>query len=68
MDHKTHLSYSHDRKWILINQGCPLCDYKKTYDEVMQVVKYYKITLPNETWNSDKAQFESTETILKSGV
>ena len=51
MEHKTHLSFSNERNWILIHQGSPLCDYKKTYDEVMQVVKYYKITLPDVTWN-----------------
>jgi hypothetical protein len=68
MEHKTHLSFSTERNWILIHQGSPLCDYKKTYDEVMQVVKYYKITLPNETWNSDKSQFESTAKILELGA
>jgi hypothetical protein len=63
MDHKTHLSYSNDRKWILIHQGSPLCDYKKTYDEVMLVVKYYKITLPDCTWNGDRGDWVITSTI-----
>jgi hypothetical protein len=64
----THLSFSNDTKWILINQGSPLCDYKKTYDEVMQVVKYYKITLPDVTWNGDMAEWVTTATILEIGA
>jgi hypothetical protein len=63
MDYKTHLSYSNDRKWILMHQGSPLCDYKKTYDDVMQVVKHYKITLPDVTWNGDRAEWVTTATI-----
>ena len=63
MDHKTHLSYSIDRKWILMHDGSPLCDYKKTYDEVMLVVKHYKITLPDCTWNGDRGEWVITSTI-----
>jgi hypothetical protein len=68
MDHKTHLSFSNDRNWILIHQGSPLCDYKKTYDEVMQVVKYYKITLPDVTWNGDRFEWVTTSTIVETGA
>jgi len=63
MDHKTHLSYSNDRKWILMHHGSPLCDYKKTYEEVMLVVKHYKITLPDCTWNGDRGEWVITSTI-----
>lgn len=67
-NHNTHLSFSNDTKWILINQGAPLCDYKKTYAEVMQVVEYYKITLPDVTWNGDRAEWVTTATILEAGA
>ena len=63
MDYKTHLSYSNDRKWILMHQGSPLCDYKKNYDDVMQVVKHFKITLPDVTWNGDWGEWVTTATI-----
>ena len=60
---KTHLSYSKNG-WILIHQGSPLCDYKKTKAEVMEVVKFYKITtLPDCTWNGDRGEFVVTDTI-----
>lgn len=59
---KTHLSYSQNG-WALIHQGLPLCDYKKTKTEVMAVVKFYKITLPDCTWNGDSGEFVITETI-----
>ena len=59
---KTHLSYS-SNGWILIHQGSPLCDYKKTKVEVLEVVKFYKITLPDSTWNGDRGEFVITETI-----
>jgi hypothetical protein len=59
---KTHLSYS-ERGWILIHQGLPLCDYKKTKAEVLKVVDFYKITLPDCTWNGDRGEFVVTETI-----
>jgi len=47
----------------LINQGSPLCDYKKTKAEVMQVVQFFKITLPDCTWNGDRGEFVVTDTI-----
>jgi hypothetical protein len=62
-DHKSYLSYSAERNWILINQGSPLCDYKKTYDEVMLAVKQYGIKLPDVSWDADNAQWEKTEVI-----
>jgi len=46
-----------------MHQGLPLCDYKKNYDDVMQVVKHYKITLPDVTWNGDRAEWVTTTTI-----
>jgi len=59
---KPHLSYS-ERGWILIYQGSPLCDYKKTKEEVMAVVKFFKITLPDCTWNGDRSEWVITNTI-----
>jgi hypothetical protein len=67
MDHKIHLSFS-DNGWSLINQGSPLCDYKKTYFEVMQVVQFYKITLPDVTGNGNRCEWVTTATILESGA
>ena len=61
-DHKAHLSFS-ERGWILMYQGSPLCDYKATHDEVMQVVAHYRITLPLVTWNGDLGCWVFTNTI-----
>ena len=61
-DHKTHLSYSKNG-WSLIHQCSPLCDYKKTMGEVMQVVAHYKIKLPEVTWNGDRGEWVTTNTI-----
>jgi len=36
---------------------------QKNYDDVMQVVKHYKITLPDVTWNGDRAEWVTTTTI-----
>ena len=46
-----------------MHDGSPLCDYKKTYEEVMLVVKHYKITLPDCTWNGDRGDWVITSTI-----
>lgn len=62
MNHKTHLSFS-ENGWILIHQGSPLCDYKKTFDEVIKVVSFYRITLPEVTWNGDRGDWVTTNTI-----
>lgn len=61
-NHKAHLSFS-ERGWILIYQGSPLCDYKATYDEVMQVVAHYRMTLPPVTWNGDRMEWVTTNTM-----
>jgi hypothetical protein len=61
-NHSTHLSFSDDG-WILIQQGSPLCDYKPTYADVMKVVNYYRITLPDVTWNGNRMEWVSTNTI-----
>jgi hypothetical protein len=62
-DHKAYLSFSKDRNWILIYQGSPLCDYKKSYDEVMQAAWQFQIKLPEVSWDADNAQWEKTEVI-----
>lgn len=62
MNHKTHLSFS-ENGWILIHQGSPLCDYKKTFDEVMKVAAFYRVTLPEVTWNGDRGEWVTTSTI-----
>ena len=59
-DHKAYLSYSDERKWILIYQGSPLCDYKKSYDEVILAAKQYSIKLPAVSWDADNAQWIDT--------
>lgn len=59
-DHKAYLSYSDERKWILIYQGSPLCDYKKSYDEVILAAKHYSIKLPAVSWDADNAQWIDT--------
>lgn len=56
-DHKIYLSHSVDRGWVLINQGSPLCDYKKHLRDVMQVVNFYKIKLPSVFYNADLGQW-----------
>jgi len=61
--HKAYLSFSKDRNWILIYQGSPLCDYKKSYDEVMQAAWQFQIKLPEVSWDADNAQWEKTEVI-----
>lgn len=65
-NHKIHLSFS-ERGWILINQGSPLCDYKKNYFEVMQVVNHYKVKLPPVIWCGDSMQWIDGE-ITKTGT
>ena len=59
-DHKAYLSYSDERKWILIYQGSPLCDYKKTYDEVILAAKQFSVKLPLVTYDADNAQWIDT--------
>jgi hypothetical protein len=59
-DHKIYLSFSVERGWILINQGSPLCDYKKSYDEVILAAKHYSIKLPAVSWDADNAQWIDT--------
>lgn len=61
--HKAYLSFSAERNWILIYQGTPLCDYKKTYDEVMQAAWQFQIKLPDFSWDADNSQWEKTEVI-----
>ncbi len=56
-DYKIYLSYSTDRKWILINQGSPLCDYKHTLEDVLKVSDFYKIKLPSVFYNADLGQW-----------
>jgi hypothetical protein len=62
MNHKTHLSFSQNG-WILIHQGSPLCDYKKTFEDVLKVVTFYRVTLPDVTWNGDRGEWVTTNTI-----
>ena len=59
-DHKAYLSYSDERKWILIYQGSPLCDYKKSYDEVILAAKQFSVKLPLVTYDADNAQWIDT--------
>ena len=59
-DHKIYLSFSVERGWILINQGSPLCDYKKSYDEVILAAKYFSVKLPVVTYDADNAQWIDT--------
>jgi hypothetical protein len=61
-DHAAYLSFS-ERGWILIYQGSPLCDYKNTYSETMQVVAHYRIALPDVAWNGDRGEWVCTNTI-----
>jgi hypothetical protein len=61
-NHKTHLSFS-SNGWILIHQGSPVCDYKQTYSAVLKVAAFYHITLPDVTWNGDRAEWIHTHTI-----
>jgi hypothetical protein len=62
MNHKTHLSFSQNG-WILIHQGSPLCDYKKTFEDVLKVAAFYRVTLPEVTWNGDRGEWVTTNTI-----
>jgi len=59
-DHRAYLSYSTERKWILIYQGSPLCDYKKSYDEVILAAKQYSVKLPAVSWDADNTQWIDT--------
>jgi len=60
---REYLSYSPERGWLLIYQGSPLCDYKKTLSDVLQVAKHYRITLPDVTWMGDLADWKTTNDI-----
>jgi hypothetical protein len=62
MNHKTHLSFSQNG-WILIHQGSPLCDYKKTFEDILKVATFYRVTLPEVTWNGDRGEWVTTNTI-----
>jgi len=61
---KIHLSFS-ERGWLVISQGSPLCDYKPTYAEVMKVVLFYRVTVPEVTWNGDRSEWVHTQSIAE---
>ena len=62
-DHKIYLSFSTERGYILINQGSPLCDYKKTRAEAEAVAAFYRLTLPGVAYSADLGQWVTTSTI-----
>jgi hypothetical protein len=62
MNHKTHLSCS-PQGWVVIHQGSPLCDYKKTMEEALVVAKQFNCSLPDVTWHD--FQWVSTKEICK---
>ena len=48
---------------ILLYQGSPLCDYKKSLAEIKKVADFFKLKLPSVAYNGDKAQWVSINTI-----
>ena len=48
---------------ILLYQGSPLCDYKKSLAEIKKVADFFKLKLPLVAYNGDKAQWVSINTI-----
>jgi pullulanase/glycogen debranching enzyme len=62
-DQKIYISFSNERGFILINQGSPLCDYKKTLAEAQDVANFYRVKLPEVAYNADRAEWVTTSTI-----
>lgn len=52
----TYLS-GHDDRWTMIHEGLPLCDYKKTAAEALEVAKMYKLQPHSAYWNSKEGIF-----------
>jgi hypothetical protein len=52
-----YLSHS-PHGWSLIFRESPLCDYKKTPAEVLQVAAHFKLTPHNYYWNGISGDFE----------
>jgi len=50
-DPEVYLSGS-GAKWTIINQGMPLCDYKKTPAEALEVAKMYKLQPHTFYWDT----------------
>ena len=50
VNHKTHLSYNPVNGWIVMHQGSPLCDYKRTRAEAERAAAHYRLKLPNVTY------------------
>ena len=61
-DPEVYLSGS-GTKWTIIYQGSPLCDYKKTPAEALEVAKQFKLQPHTAFWDSSEGVF-----ILRSGV
>jgi hypothetical protein len=60
------ITLSIDRNGLrLIYQGLPLCNDKKTLDEIYLVCKMYKCDLPDTAWNGERGNWVSTSTIIE---
>jgi len=53
---EVYLSGNGDR-WTVINQGMPICDYKKTPAEALAVAKMYKLQPHTFYWDSVELVF-----------
>jgi len=48
---------------ILLYNGSPLCDYKKTLSEIQKVADFFKLKLPTVAYNGNRAEWVNTNTI-----
>jgi len=48
---------------ILLYQGSPLCDYKKSLADIKKVADFFKLKLPTIAYNGDRSQWVDINTI-----
>ena len=48
---------------ILLYQGSPLCDYKKSLAEIKKVADFFKLKLPSVAYNGDRSEWVNIKTI-----
>lgn len=60
-----NITLSVDRNGLrLLHEGLPLCNDKKTLDEIKLVARMFKCELPATAWNGDRGEWVSTSTII----
>jgi hypothetical protein len=48
---------------ILLYQGSPLCDYKKSLADIKKVADFFKLKLPTIAYNGNRAEWVDINTI-----